>query len=202
MKIPSPIRNLCPTAAMLLLSVLSAAVPCEAAAQSLRADRAPIYIVNGVRMSEEDVKEIDPADIVSNELLPADEHTVAEYGEQAANGVIILTLRYDTPARFEAEGEPTGFSRYIADRVKWDETDPVARVIISFTVAADGSVEVKDILEATDRRLLRRIQKAMEEAPKWIPALKEGEGVATDHVLRITLPRGRELPRERVVLIR
>ena len=98
--------------------------------------------------------------------------------------------------------KPTSFSRFIADRVKWDETDPVARVIISFAVAADGSVEVKDILEATDRRLLRRIQKALDEAPKWIPALKDGEGVATDHVLRITLPKGRQLPRERVVLIR
>ena len=195
MKIPSPIRDLRP------LVATWAVVPREAAAQSLRADRAPIYIVNGVRMSEEDVKEIDPADIVSNELLPADEQTVAEYGEQAANGVIILTLRYDTPARFEAEGAPTSFSRYIADRVKWDDTDPVARVIISFAVAADGSVEVKDILEATDRRLLRRIQKALDEAPKWIPALKEGEGVATDHVLRITLPKGRQLPRERVVLL-
>lgn len=202
MKISSPIRDLRPLVATLLLAAAWAAVPREAAAQSLRADRAPIYIVNGARMSEEDVKEIDPADIVSNELLPADEQTVAEYGEQAANGVIILTLRYDTPARFEAEGAPTSFSRYIADRVKWDETDPVARVIISFAVAADGSVEVKDILEATDRRLLRRIQKALDEAPKWIPALKDGEGVATDHVLRITLPKGRQLPRERVVLIR
>ena len=115
MKIPSPIRDLRPLVATLLLSAAWAVVPREAAAQSLRA---------------------------------------------------------------------------------------VARVIISFAVAADGSVEVKDILEATDRRLLRRIQKALDEAPKWIPALKEGEGVATDHVLRITLPKGRQLPRERVVLIR
>ena len=139
---------------------------------------------------------------MSNELLPADERTVAEYGDRAANGVILVTLRYDTPARFEADGEPMKFSRYIADRVKWDDSDPVARVIISFTVAADGSVKVKDVLEATDRRLLRRITKALSEAPAWRPAMKGDEGVATDHVLRITLPEGRQLPRERVVLIR
>lgn len=195
-------RNFRASAAALLLAALSAAVPHRAAAQSLRTNRAPIYIVNGMRVSEEEVREIDPADIVSNELLPADETAVDKYGEQAANGVILLTLRYDTPARFEAGGENAGFSRYIADRVKWDDTDPVARVIISFTVAADGSVEVKDILEATDRRLLRRIAKALEEAPKWTPAMKGDQGVATNHVLRITLPRGRTLPRERVIPIR
>lgn len=178
------------------------AAPCDAAAQSRRNGHAPIYIVNGERMSEEDVKEIDPADIVSNTLLPADEHTVAEYGDQAANGVIVIVLRYDTPARFEVDGQPAGYSDYIAGRVKWDDTDPVARVIVSFTVKPDGSVAVKDVLEATDNRLRRRILKAMEEAPRWTPALKQGEGVATDHVLRITLPRGRRLPREKVIPVR
>jgi len=42
MKIPSPIRDLRPLVATLLLSAAWAVVPHEAAAQSLRADRAPI----------------------------------------------------------------------------------------------------------------------------------------------------------------
>lgn len=185
-----------------LLSAVICGVPCDAAAQSLRADRAPIYIVNGVRMSEEEVKDIDPSDIVTNTLLPADEQTVAEYGDQAANGVIIITLRYDTPACFKIDGATTSYSAYIAERVKWDDTDPVARVIVSFSVGPDGSVAVKDVLEATDRRLERRILKAMDEAPRWIAARKGDEGVATDHVLKVTLPVGRQLPREKVILIR
>ena len=149
--------------------------------------QAPLYIVNGEPMSEEQVKDIDPSDIVSNTLLPADEHTIAEYGEAANNGVVVIVLRYDTPPRFEVGGEQTGYSRYVGRMVKWDaESDPVARVIIAFRVEADGSVTVRDVLEATDKRLCRRVLKAMEEAPRWQPALKEGEGVATDHVLRIT----------------
>ncbi len=185
-----------------LTLALALLAPSGAAAQSRRAEHAPIYIVNGVRMSEDEVKEIDPSDIATNTLLPADEHTVAQYGDQAANGVIVIMLRYDTPARFEIGGEATGYSGYIADRVKWDDTDPVARVIVSFTVEADGSVVVKEVLEATDSRLRRRILKAMEQAPLWIPALKDGKGVATDHVLRVTLPKGRQLPREKVILVR
>lgn len=164
--------------------------------------QAPLYIVNGEPMSEEQVKDIDPSDIVSNTLLPADEHTIAEYGEAANNGVVVIVLRYDTPPRFEVGGEQTGYSRYVGRMVKWDaESDPVARVIIAFRVEADGSVTVRDVLEATDKRLCRRVLKAMEEAPRWQPALKEGEGVATDHVLRITLPEGRTLPREREIAI-
>lgn len=164
--------------------------------------QAPLYIVNGEPMSEEQVKDIDPSDIVSNTLLPADEHTIAEYGEAANNGVVVIVLRYDTPPRFEVGGEQPGYSRYVGRMVKWDaESDPVARVIIAFRVEADGSVTVRDVLEATDKRLCRRVLKAMEEAPRWQPALKEGEGVATDHVLRITLPEGRTLPREREIAI-
>ena len=53
--------------------------------------------------------------------------------------------------------------------------------------------------ELDDQRLGQL--KAMEEAPRWQPALKDGEGVATDHVLRITLPEGRTLPREREIAI-
>ena len=182
-----------------LILVLAAAPITESMAQSRK--RMPLYIVNGERMSEEQVKEIDPKDIEDNHLLPADEQAIEKYGHEAANGVVVITLRYDMPARFEIEGEVTKYSAYIADRVKWDETDPVARIIISFKVKADGSVAEFDVLEATDKRLLRRIEKAMAEAPRWQPALKDGKGVETTHLLKVTLPKGRTMPRERVVRI-
>lgn len=162
----------------------------------------PLYIVNGERMSEEDVKEIDPSDIVSNELLAVDEAVIEKYGHDAANGVVVITLRYDTPARFEVDGKEAKYSSYIAERVKWNEIDGVARVIMSFTVSGDGTVTEKEVLEATDRRLLSRIRKEMKLAPKWISAKKDGKGITTDHILRITLPIGRTMPRERAILIR
>lgn len=164
--------------------------------------RMPLYIVNGERMSEDDVKEIDPSDIVSNELLAVDEAVIEKYGHDAANGVVVITLRYDTPARFEVDGEEAKYSSYIAERVKWNEIDGVARVVMSFTVSGDGTVTEKEVLEATDRRLLSRIRKEMKLAPKWISAKKDGKGITTDHILRITLPIGRTMPRERAILIR
>ena len=181
---------------------LLALVGIESASAQIFETRLPIYIVNGVRMSEDEVKAIHPADIVSNELLTVDEAVIEKYGHDAANGVVIITLRYDTPARFEIDGQEEKYSTYIAQRVKWSEIEDVARVVISFTVGADGTVSEKEVLEATDRRMLARVRKAMEMAPKWVPAKKDGVGVETDHILRITLPLGRKMPRERAILIR
>ena len=181
---------------------LLALVGIESTSAQIFETRLPIYIVNGVRMSEDEVKAIHPADIVSNELLTVDEAVIEKYGHDAANGVVIITLRYDTPARFEIDGQEEKYSTYIAQRVKWSEIEDVARVVISFTVGADGTVSEKEVLEATDRRMLARVRKAMEMAPKWVPAKKDGVGVETDHILRITLPLGRKMPRERAILIR
>ena len=184
-------------AAIALLTLLATNV----AAQEF-VTRLPIYIVNGQRMSEEQVRKIDPSDIVDNKLLPADEESVALYGQDASNGVVVITLRYDTEAEFIEDGQKQSYSNYIAEQVKWEEPNPAARVIISFTVNPDGSISERSVLEATDRRLLKRIRKAMAEAPRWRPALKDGQGVTTQHVLRITLPKGRTPYRERVIIIR
>ena len=162
--------------------------------------RPPIYIVNGERMSEEQVRLIDPEDIVDNTLLPADEESVAKYGQEASNGVLLITLRYDTPARFEIEGKPAQFGDYIAQRVKWEyPANPVARIVVKLKIAPDGSVTMGDVLEVTDKRLLKRITKALSESPRWVPALKDGKGLESEYTLRLTLPRGMKMPRERSI---
>ena len=182
-----------------------AAMPFEVVAQSVEDSqqerRMPLYIVNGKRMSYADAKEISPRNILSEKMLPADEQTIEKYGAEASNGVVLITLRYDKPARFVLDGKEQRYSGYIAQQVKWEDSDPVARVVIAFKVNADGSVSEREVLEASDKRLLRRVQKAMAEAPKWIPAMREGKGVETDHVLRLTLPLGRKMPAEPVILI-
>ncbi len=184
-----------------ILLVCMVALSAEASAQ-IFTPRHPIYIVNGVRMQEAEVKAIDPEDIVENKLLPVDEDTIAKYGQEASNGVMIITLRYDTPAHFEVDGKEQNFSSYVADRVEWKYPNPAARVIISFKVNTDGSTEVNKVLEATDKRFLRRVEKALAAAPKWSPALKDGKPISTQHVLRITLPKGATVQREKVVVYR
>ena len=79
-----------------------------AAAQ--KRSRTPVYIVNGERMTEQQVKEIDPSDIVDNQLVTIDETIIEKYGHEAANGVVLITLRYDTPARVVVDGQEESYS--------------------------------------------------------------------------------------------
>lgn len=158
----------------------------------------PLYIVNGEVRDE--IRSIPPADIEHVEMLPADEQTVADHGQKANNGVMIITLRYDTPARFDAEG--MDFDRYIGSRVKWTATDPAARVVFRFTVTAEGKAVAGDELESTDNRLRRRVLKALEEAPLWTPATRQGLPVASEGILCIQLPEGVPMPRERTLVLR
>ena len=168
---------------LLLLSLLLAAAH-DAAAQE------PLYLVNGREVEE--IGSIPPDDVESIEMLRADEETIARYGEKAFNGVMVVTLRYDSPARFTAA---ESFDAYIASQVKWSDDETAARVVLRYTVNTDGRAEVSAELESTDSRLRRRVLKAVEEAPLWAPATKHGAPVASEGVLRIQLPEGKPLPR-------
>lgn len=129
----------------------------------------PLYIVNGKETSE--IRSIPPEDIENVEMLPADEETIARYGQRAAHGVMLITLRYDRPASFPAD---SAFGSYIARQVRWDESEPTARVVLRYKITPDGETVVQQELESTDNRLKRRVLKAVAEAPRWHPAQKNG----------------------------
>jgi len=161
----------------------------------------PLYVINGKVCGSDTLSTIAPGDLERIETLPADEETVARFGPEGGNGVILITLRYDTPARFPT-ADSLSFTEYVARRVEWKENDPTARVVVRYAVEADGSLSVIEELEATDKRLLRRVRKALEELPRWEPAVKNGTPVRSEGVLRLQLPAGRRMPRERYVVIR
>lgn len=150
----------------------------------------PLYIVNGERMT--DIASIPPDEIEAVESLPADEQTIARYGPEASNGVLLVTLRFDEPAAFAADST---FAAYIARQVRWGDDEPAARVVLRYTVTPEGQTVAGQALESTDNRLKRRVLKAVAEAPKWHPARKNGAPVASEGVLHIQLPAGKQLPR-------
>ena len=146
----------------------------------------PLYIVNGKETSE--IRSIPPEDIENVEMLPADEETIARYGQRAAHGVMLITLRYDRPASFPAD---SAFGSYIARQVRWDESEPTARVVLRYKITPDGETVVQQELEST-----------VAEAPRWHPAQKNGAPVESEGVLSIQLPEGRRMPRQAELVIR
>lgn len=157
---------------------------------------APLYIVNGAE--RESIADIPQSNIESIEQLEVDEQTIARYGERAENGVILISLRYDHEAEFTGGGS---FNDYIADHVKWPAHYPAARVVIRYTIGADGTLTLGQTLEATDGRLRKKVVTAVKAAPAWKPATKEGKGVESEYVLSVQLPRGKPMPQEPYVIM-
>lgn len=160
--------------------------------------QSPLYIVNGHKT--DNIRNIPPSDIERIETVEIDDESIAQYGPEASHGVIIVTLKYDEPASFQ--GDSISYNDYIADRVKWGDNEPAARVAIRYTVGTDGSVTLGDVLESTDNRLRRKVVAAVAEAPKWTPATKAGKPIESEGVLQIQLPRGKRMPQEPYVVIR
>ena len=157
----------------------------------------PLYIVNGVEM--ESVRHIPEANIEHIDHLPANEESVAKYGERANNGVIIVTLRYDCEAQFTGD---KSLADYVGERVKWPENWGVARFVARYTIGADGSFQLGTILQSTDHQFRKRVLKVLQSVPKWQPATKQGKAVESEYVLAIQLPKGKAMPKEPYIVIR
>ena len=164
---------------------------------SAQVQNAPLYIVNGVEM--ESVKHIPEKNIEHIDHLPANEESVAKYGERANNGVIIVTLRYDKEAQFTGE---KALADYVSERIRWPENYGVARFVARYTIEVDGSFRLGDILQSTDHQLRKRVVKVLQGLPAWQPATKQGKAVESEYVLAVQLPKGKEMPREPYIIIR
>ena len=164
------------------------------------ADRHPLYIVNGERWSHEAVEDIPEDNILRIDTLPADEQTIAQYGDAAAHGVVIIDLCYDEEARFGDGSER--FDDYVAQRVKWQEHHGVQRFVVRYTITAEGLLQLDEELQSTDKQFRRRVLQVIETAPRWEPARKAGQAVDSHYLLVVQLPKGKPLPAEPYVILR
>lgn len=158
----------------------------------------PLYVVNGKIV--DGIESIPQSDIESIEVLPADENTIAQWGMAASEGVIMVRLVYDTPATFSAEGIDN-YTTYLATKVNWSDKMPAERVSLRIVVGEDGSVAITEVLDSTSRQFLKRVSKAIAEAPHWQPAVRDGNPIESLHLVNLQLPVGKEIPAEQFVII-
>ena len=159
----------------------------------------PLYVVNGRVV--ETLEGIPQSDIESIETLPADEETIAEWGLEASEGVIVVRLVYDTPATFSAEGV-NNFTADLAKHIKWNDSMPAERASLRILIAEDGTAEVVEVLDTTSRQFLNRVTRAIASAPRWQPAMRDGKAIESLQLVNIKLPMGKELPKDPYVVIR
>ena len=159
----------------------------------------PMYVVGGRVVDS--IEDIPHENIERIDVLPADDETIAQWGLGASEGVIIVTLRYDTPASFAAEGY-NNFTDYLAHRVKWSDNNPAERVSLRLHIEASGRATISEVLQATSRNYLKRVERAIEEAPQWSPAMRDGVAVESIQLVNLQLPEGKSIPLEPAVIIR
>lgn len=158
----------------------------------------PMYVV-GSRVVDS-IEDIPHENIERIDVLPADEETIARWGLGASEGVIIVTLRYDTPASFTAEGY-SNFTDYLAHRVKWSDRNSAERVSLRLHIDESGRATISEVLETTSRSYLKRVERAIDEAPLWSPAMRAGVVVESIQLVNLQLPTGKSIPQEPVVII-
>lgn len=161
--------------------------------------REPLYVVNGRVV--DDIKHIPQEDVESIDILPANETTIAEWGEGASEGVILIRLVYDTPARFDVDGYDN-YTSFLADNVKWEDKMPAARVSLRLTIDTEGRATISEVLQSTSRSFLRRVTTAIESSPRWEPAMRDGKAVESVVLVNLLLPEGKRLPAEHAVILR
>ncbi len=159
----------------------------------------PLYIVNGAQRSTEEFQSI-ATGVIKDMVVLQGEEAVEKYGLKGSDGVVEVTLYYDTVPLF---ADNQSFEEYLREHVKWQDNESVARVIVKYRVLKSGDIEVVEVMESTDSRLRKRTLKALEESPKWrSPAMNMGEAVEYTDIVKLQLPQGRQMPRERVLIMR
>lgn len=159
----------------------------------------PLYVVNGAVV--ESIEHIPHDDIERIDNLPANEETIAKWGIEASEGVILVTLRYDKNAEFRY-GDYDNFTEYLAATVRWDERMTAERVSLRILVDSNGKATISEVISSTSKQYLKRVSRAIEEAPLWHPAQKGGVAIESQHLVNLQLPKGKSLTKEMGIIIR
>ena len=145
----------------------------------------PLYVVNGVVVDS--IEHIPHENIERIDNLPADEESIAQWGLGASEGVILVTLRYDTEARFSHNGY-NNFTDYLASTVRWEDTMSAERVSLRIVVDTSGKAVISEVISSSSKQFLKRVMKAIDQAPLWTPAQRDGVSVESLHLVNLQLP--------------
>ncbi len=142
-----------------------------------------LYIVNG-EVAEEGFDT--SSQYVDKIEMIRGEEAVERYGLRGSNGVVLVTLKFDELPIFS---EKESLRHYISSRIKWKDEYTRAEVIFKYRVDTSGRMTITEILHSSNKKLLGRVKKEVEELPLWLsPAKNMGVAVESSGTERITLP--------------
>ena len=168
-------------------------------------DKKPIVLLEGHRITYETFTRMDPDEIASITVLK-DQPAVDQYGEEARNGVILITTKQGVEVFTPVEQNPEYFDvveqmpefpggaqalfGFVAKNIRYPKAAEDAgiqgRVIVTFVVCKDGSIcdakVVKSVSPALDAEGLRVIS----SMPNWTPGTQSGKAVNVKYTVPIS----------------
>lgn len=161
----------------------------------------PIYIIDGLPATTEEVKAL-PSDQILRVALLDNEEELAYYKDfgDVSNGVVIIhTKSSDEEVVAEPDSQPSfmggdwnTFYQWLMQNIRYPaelaEKGVSAHLVVKFIVNSQGYVEVTDIstIKGTAHPLFHEeVNRVMNSSPRWSPAMHNGKAVACQGVMPI-----------------
>ncbi len=147
---------------------------------------APPRVIAPVITPVDNDKPVDPVDVV----VPTDEPITYEpvVTEPEVIDEDIIHVRAEVQPSFP--GGPAAMMKFLKDNIKYPsvcaETGIQGRVIVSFVVNKDGSIEQVEVLSGVHERLDAEAVRVVKLMPTWTPGQMQGHAVRTKFNLPVT----------------
>ena len=176
-------------------------------------DKKPIVLLEGHRITYETFTRMDPHEIASITVLK-DQPAVDQYGEEARNGVILITTKKGVEVFTPVEQNPEYFDvveqmpefpggaqalfGFVAKNIHYPKAAEDAgiqgRVIVTFVVMKDGSIGEVKVAKGVSPELDGEAVRCVKSMPKWKPGMQKGQAVN----VKFTMPISFALPDSKV----
>ena len=168
-------------------------------------DKKPIVLLEGHRITYETFTRMDPDEIASITVLK-DQPAVDQYGEEARNGVILITTKQGVEVFTPVEQNPEYFDvveqmpefpggaqalfAYIAKNIHYPKAAEDAgiqgRVIVTFVVMKDGSIGEVKVAKGVSPELDEEAVRCVKSMPKWRPGMQKGQAVNVKYTMPLS----------------
>lgn len=174
-----------------------------------------LFIVDGKRMAASEAKSIDPKSIDHIEVLKNEEALapyIAQYGDVAKAGLIIITTRKDSVVRGSVQesesstayekvfdvveqmpeypGGPVAMMKFLMENMRYPETAHKAgvqgNVIVNYVVETDGTISNIKVVKKVSDELDAEAIRVVGTMPKWKPGMQNGKPVRVKYTVPIT----------------
>ena len=168
-------------------------------------DKKPIVLLEGHRITYETFTRMDPDEIASITVLK-DQPAVDQYGEEARNGVILITTKKGVEVFTPVEQNPEYFDvveqmpefpggaqalfGFVAKNIRYPKAAEDAgiqgRVIVTFVVMKDGSIGEVKVAKGVSPELDEEAVRCVKSMPKWKPGMQKGQAVNVKYTMPLS----------------